>query len=75
VVELVAPSFRRVDRDLELGLELLLSYELIQPGWTQCRLGAALVGQRRRRGDFDPAQRALAFQRTGRSPGVSSCLA
>jgi hypothetical protein len=75
VVELVSPAPGGVDGDLERGLERLLADEFVQPRGPERGLRAALVGQRRGRGDLDPAQSALAFQRTGRIPGVTSCLA
>jgi hypothetical protein len=75
VIELVAPALGGVDGDLELGLERRLPDEFVEPGRPQGRLGATLIGQRGRRGDLDPAQSALAFQRTGRVPGVTSCRA
>ena len=75
VVERLLPALGRVDGDLERGLEPGLADELVQPGRPERRLGAALVGQRGRRGDLEPAQSALAFQRTGRAPGVTSCFA
>jgi hypothetical protein len=76
VIERLAPLPRRVDGDLEVLLHAFLAHEFVQPGRPQRGLGGGLVGQRLGRGDLGAAHRfAAASQRTGRSPGVTTCLA
>lgn len=52
MVERLPPAPGRVDGDLERRLERGLADELVQPGRTQRGIGAALVGQRGRRGNL-----------------------
>jgi hypothetical protein len=75
MVEGIPAASGGVDRNLQRGLELGLTHELIEPGGPKGGLSTAFFRQRGGRGDFDASQRALAFQRTGRVPGVTSCLA
>ncbi len=53
VVERVLPGARRVDRDLERGLHLLLTHELIQPRGAERRVGGGLVRERVWCGDLE----------------------
>ncbi len=53
VVERLAAPPRGVDRDLQRGLDLRLSDELVEPRRAQRRIGARLLGQRFGRRDLE----------------------